>query len=508
MSVDTDIKGTGLRGIKVAESNICLVDGQEGNLFYRGHRVDELAESCSFEEVVYLLLYGSLPTPTQLEALQSNLVSHRALPKEILDTLSQLPKRTPPMGVLQSMVPLLEAHDPEMGQESKESIRRQAVRLVARLGSVVATWERIRNGKAPVPPDPSLSHAANFLYMQTGQTPSQDLARIFDVILTLHAEHSFNASTFTARVVASTGASVYASAAGAIGSLSGKFHGGANEQVLRSLTEIGDESNVETWVQQQFAANQKIMGLGHAVYKTVIDPRAKILNKMAASLLQGASQVSKLLKIAQKLEKVALAEFQKRRGRGIYPNVDFYSAPVYAALGMPAEVLTPIFAAARVAGWTAHALEQQFPDTPGGKAVIYRPSADYVGDYCGPVGCDVTPIEKRTASSIEQEISTQVAQQLDFNGPIDESIVNLITDLVTQEFLQNQEDPKSSPPKDKDKEPASSTVFLEKRLVTQKDLEHYKKLGSKELYLGRGCIVTPLAKDKANQLGIRLVYRN
>ncbi len=504
--VEADIKGTGLRGIKVAESNICLVDGKEGNLFYRGHRVDELAKNTSFEEVAYLLLYGALPTTAQFEQFSATLVSNRTLPPEMLDILQKTPKNTPSMAVLQSMVSLMAVYDPELGEESKEATRRQAIRLIARLSSVVAAWERIRNNLTPIAPDNTLPHAANFLYMQTGKKPTHDLARIFDVILTLHAEHSFNASTFTARVIASTGANVYAAISGAIGSLSGKFHGGANEQVLRSLKEIGDESKVTAWVQRQFETNQKIMGLGHAVYKTVIDPRAKILQKMAGKLLQGGSEVAKLFKIAQHVEKEVLAEFQKRRGRGIYPNVDFYSAPVYAALGMPGEVLTPIFAVSRVVGWTTHALEQQFPETPGGKAVIYRPSADYVGEYCGPSGCDVPPIQQRKARPTEKEISQQVLQQIGINGPIDESIINLITELVTQELSQNPS-PLTTP--SSRQQSSSPSIFIEKRLVTEKDLELFNsQSGCREVYLGRGSIVTPLAKDKANRLGIKLVFRN
>ncbi|UCE14949.1 MAG: citrate (Si)-synthase [Candidatus Heimdallarchaeota archaeon] len=396
---DKTTKDIGLRGIEVADTNICLIEGSTGRLYYRGYDISDLAESSSYEEVVYLLIHGDLPTTSQLEEFSSTLKANRELPPEIIDQLQKTPTTAPSMNVLQSAFAILASFDPEFIDDSMEANRRKVIRIIAKIPGLVAAWERIRNTQSPISPMRDLSHAANFLYMLKGEEPESDIARIFDMILILHAEHSFNASTFTARVIASTGADLYAAISGAIGSLSGRFHGGANALVMKNLLEIGDLANVEEWVRNQFDTGKRIMGMGHAVYK-VMDPRAKILKKMFESMLNGKADVAYwLFSITNKMVEVTQDEFMKRKRRTIYPNVDLYSASVYSMLRIPMEAFTPIFALSRAAGWCAHALEEKFPETPEIKPVLYRPSADYIGKYCGPLGCKFVPLELRETIS-------------------------------------------------------------------------------------------------------------
>ena len=393
--VEHSLKSTGLRGVEVSDTNICLIDGKEGNLFYRGYNIKDLAKYATYEEIIYLLIYRQLPTTEQLGELNSSLISNREIPKELIDQLHQTPKKSPTMCVLQSSLALLAGFDPEIEDESIEAHRRIAVRIIAKIPCIVAAWERIRNNKKPIAPHKQLSHAANFLYMFKGEEPANDIARCFDIALILHAEHSFNASTFTARVIASTGADLYASISGAIGSLSGKYHGGANPLVMRNLLEIKETSNVEEWVKKQFDSGIRIMGMGHAVYET-IDPRAKILNEMARSLSQRKNVLAQwIYDTTNKMVEITQEEFKKRKGRNIYPNVDLYGASFYTSMDIPIELFTPIFTISRSAGWAAHVLEEKFPETPSTKPVLYRPSADYIGRYCGPLGCEYIPLGQR-----------------------------------------------------------------------------------------------------------------
>ncbi len=386
------IKDTGLRGIPVADQSISLIDGNLGELSYRGHDIHDLATFSTYEEVAYLLLYGNLPKSSQLAEFSSRLVSERDLPDEIIDVLQKIPKISTSMDVLQSTVSLLAGFDPELSDESKEANCRKAMRLIAKLPTVVAAWDRIRKSLQPISPDKKLSRAANFLYMLKGEVPDNETARDLDVCLILHAEHTFNASTFTARVVASTKAHMYASVAAATGALAGDLHGGANSKVMKNLLEIDDPSKVEDWVKKQLDQGKRIMGMGHAIYKT-IDPRADILRHMAERLARKTGKTKWYL-MTRKIEEVTKVEFKKRKGRDIYPNVDLYSPSVYYVIGIMPDLYTSVFAVSRIAGWTAHILEEKFPEPPV-KPVLYRPSAEYRGNYCGPIGCKYIPLEKR-----------------------------------------------------------------------------------------------------------------
>jgi len=389
-------KDIGLRGIPVADTNICLIDGTMGELSYRGYDIHDLAEYSTYEEVAYLLLNGDLPDSSQLEEFRSTLLSERELPQAVIDYVQKIPKTSAAMDVLQSTVALLASFDVELLDESKEANQRKAARLTAKLPTIVATWDRARRNLAPIAPDKKLSHAANFLYMLKGAMPDDESARDFDVCLILHAEHSFNASTFAARVVASTRAHIYASVVAAIGSLSGELHGGANTQVMRNLLEIGDPGKVEDWVKAQLDSGQRIMGMGHAVYKTT-DPRADILRHMSERLARTTGEPKWYL-MTRRMEETTKHEFNKRKGGEINPNVDLYSASVYYVMGISPDLYTPVFAVSRIAGWTAHIIEEKFPEPPL-RPMLYRPSAEYHGRYCGPIGCKYTPLGKRTQQS-------------------------------------------------------------------------------------------------------------
>ena len=387
-----DIKNTGLRGVVVASTNIGQVDGSVGRLVYRGYLIKDLAGKASFEEVVHLLLNEILPKRDQLRAFSAQLASERAVPAELIAALKTRPKKALPMDIVQACVSMLAHHDPEADDPSREAAHRKAIRLVAKLATVVAAWERIRNGQEPIDPDPNLSHAANFLYMIKGEVPDEEIAAFFDAALVMHAEHGFNASTFAAREIASTRAHMYAAVAGAVGSLSGELHGGANTRVMEMLMEIGSLDRVESYVKEQFDQGERIMGLGHAVYK-VDDPRALILAPMSKVVGERFGD-TKWYEMSARLEKVAKEEFKKRKGRDIFTNVDFYSASLYYMLGIPMDQFTPIFAIARVAGWTAHIIEEQFAEASP-KPMLYRPESDYVGEYCGPEICEFVALDDR-----------------------------------------------------------------------------------------------------------------
>ena len=396
MSTEPTTKDIGLRGIPVADTNICLIDGAMGELSYRGYDIHDLAEYSTFEEVAYLLLNGDLPDASHLEEFRSRLASERELPQMVNDYFERIPKTSAAMDVLQSTVALLAAFDPELSDESKEANQRKATRLIAKVPTVVAAWDRARRNLAPISPEKRLSHAASFLYMLTGVAPDDEIARDFDVCLIIHAEHSFNASTFAARVVASTRAHIYASVVAAIGSLSGELHGGANSQVMKNLLEIDDLSRVEEWVKARFDSGRRIMGMGHAVYKT-LDPRADILRHMSERLARRTGDPKWYL-MTRKMEESTKREFKKRRGEEINPNVDLYSASVYYMMGIAPELYTPVFAVSRIAGWTAHIIEEKFPEPPI-KPMLYRPAAEYHGKYCGPIGCRYVPLGKRAKQS-------------------------------------------------------------------------------------------------------------
>ncbi|MBU1712253.1 MAG: citrate (Si)-synthase, partial [Proteobacteria bacterium] len=380
---------TGLRGVTVASTKISDVIGDQGKLIYRGYLIKDLAEKTSFEEIIHLLLFEKLPNPEELVAIKKQLAAERDLPNEVIAALKTRPVKAQPMDVLQTSASMLAHHDNDVTDRTREAALRMGIRLIAKLATVVAAWERIRRGMAPVAPDPALDHAANFLYMMFGRKPDPEMVRFFDAALVLHAEHSFNASTFTARQVASTRAHMYAAVAAAIGSLSGELHGGANVRVMLMLLDIGSVDRVEMYVNRILDEGKLIMGLGHAVYKTD-DPRAHILAPMSKRMGEMAGD-TRWYEISKVLEKKGKEAFKLRKGTDIYVNVDFFSASLYYSMGIPVDLYSPIFAISRISGWVAHVLEEQFADAAP-KATLYRPESDYVGEYCGPDSCEFVPI--------------------------------------------------------------------------------------------------------------------
>jgi len=388
-----NVKNIGLRGVKVADTRISHVDGANGILIYRGYRIEALAEHSTFEETAYLLHHDALPKPEQLADFRKSLEEARELPGFVFDSIRKLPRSSLPMDVLQASIPLLGMADHELGDESREANLRKAIRLIARVPMIVAGWDRIRNGHDPLPADERLSHAANFLWQMTGKLPDDDISMDLDTCLVLHADHSFNASTFACRAVVSTQAHMYAAAAAGVGALSGPLHGGANTAVMRMLEALQGEGNVPGWVRKELDAGRKIMGMGHAVYKTT-DPRARFLKDMCFRIGRKLGQ-EHWCRLSTQIEETAVAEFARRGKTTIKPNVDFFSAPVYHMMGIPGDLMTPLFAVSRIAGWTAHIIEEKFGDAHGEKPVLYRPSSEYTGHYCGKEACTYTPIEQR-----------------------------------------------------------------------------------------------------------------
>ena len=386
------IINTGLRGVTIASTRISHVDGEAGKLIYRGYPIIDLSDKTSFEEIVHLMLYESLPDETQLADLAGRLKENRAIPDNLVSALKTRPADALPMDILQAAIPMLANNDPQSATLTMDNSRRIAESLIARIATVVAAWHRIRNKREPVDPDPSLNHAANFLYMMTGEKPDDTTARFFDTCLVLHAEHSFNASTFSARQIASTRAHMYAAVAGAVGSLSGELHGGANTRVMQMLKKINAIDAIDDYIKDVLDTGGKLMGLGHAVYKTG-DPRARILAPMSKKLGERSGD-TKWYDMSITLEERGKKAFKEKKGMDIYPNVDFYSASLYHYMGIPEDLFTPVFAVSRIAGWTAHVIEEQYGGADA-KPVLYRPSSDYVGEYCGPAECEFVPMEKR-----------------------------------------------------------------------------------------------------------------
>ena len=390
-----DAKNIGLREVYVADTKVSEVDGTSGKLVYRGYTIETLADRSTYEETAFLLLHGRLPTQEEFDLFNASLKKERWIPQVLIQSGQRLPPSTSPMDVTQGTIPILAGYDSEVGVETREANVRKAIRLIAKVATSVATWARIREGKEPVAPREDLGHAANFLYMLNGEVPAPETARLFDICLILHADHQFNASTFTCRVVASTRAHMYASIAAGIGALGGALHGGANEEVMKMLKEIGDPAKLEAWVKTRIESGGRIMGMGHAVYKT-LDPRARILHNLAGSLVARTS--NKLwFEMSEQLEQVARKEFDARGKARLHPNVDFYSASVYSAMGIPTDLFTPVFAVSRMAGWCAHVIEEKFADAQP-KPALYRPEATYTGPGPDLEGLPYTPIEKRTAA--------------------------------------------------------------------------------------------------------------
>jgi citrate synthase len=367
----------GLRGVVAATTTIGDVNGERGELIYEGINIHDLAEHSTFEEVVFLLWHGRLPARAELEELKRSLGECYALPAEILDLMRRLPGDAEPMDTLRTVVSALDFYDKTARDQSREGSLRTATRLTAQLPTIVAAIGRLREGREPVSPKPELNIATNFLYMLRGEMPKAEDARIFDVCLILHADHELNASTFTARVVAATLADIYGAVTAAIAALSGPLHGGANTNVMKTLLAIGEVENTESYIKDALAKKTKIMGFGHAVYKTE-DPRATHLRRFSKEVGERAGN-TKWHDISRKVEEVVMRE------KGLYPNVDFYSASTYYMMGIPLELYTPIFAVSRISGWTGHILEQYANNK------IIRPRAEYTG----PRDVPYIPIDER-----------------------------------------------------------------------------------------------------------------
>ncbi len=370
----------GLEGVIAALSSISAIDGANGRLIYRGIPIEMLAKYSTYEETAYLLLYGELPTRNALEKFSKEMREMRELPEKVEECLKELPPKPHPMDILKVAVAHSGLYDPDITKCCREGAMSKVTRIIAQIPTMIAYYHRVREGKNIIPPDPELSHAANFLYMMHGKEPDEEDAHIFDVALILHAEHGLNASTFAAMVTASTLSDINSAIVSAIGTLKGPLHGGANERVLKMLDEIGTPDKVEEYVLSALAEKRRIMGFGHRVYKTY-DPRARIL-KEYAEYLSDKHNDRKWIEIGERIEEIMIRELGEK---GIFPNVDFYSGIVYHFLGIPRDLFTPVFAMARSVGWAAHVCEY----TQNNR--IFRPRAYYIGpDYV-----EYVPIENR-----------------------------------------------------------------------------------------------------------------
>ena len=385
---DNEVFKEGLAGVPAAKSRVSHVDGTDGILEYRGIRIEELAKSSSFIEVAYLLIWGKLPTQAEIEEFEYEIRTHRRIKYHIRDMMKCFPETGHPMDALQTSAAALGLFYARRALDDPKYIRAAVVRLLAKIPTMVAAFHMIREGNDPIQPNDKLDYASNFLYMLTEKEPDPFAAKVFDVCLTLHAEHTMNASTFSARVTASTLTDPYAVIASAVGTLAGPLHGGANEEVLNMLEEIGSVENVRPYVEKCLANKQRIMGFGHRVYK-VKDPRAIILQDLAEQLFAKMGH-DEYYEIAVELEKV-VEEYVGQKG--IYPNVDFYSGLVYRKLDIPSDLFTPLFAIARVAGWLAHWKEQLSVNK------IYRPTQIYIGDH----NLSYVPMTERVVSVARNE---------------------------------------------------------------------------------------------------------
>ena len=385
-----ETKNIGLRNIPIADTKISMIDGEKGKLIYRGFDVLDLTKNSNFEECCFLLLHDHLPNNTEFDEFVSKLKEARKIPEQMQKNMRNWRKNAHPMDVLQAFVAALAGYYDEQGSE-KEISQQRAINLIAKVPTIIASWNSVRNGKEPIQPDLGLSHASNFLYMLTGNKPDKEMERVFDVCLILHADHTFNASTFAAREVASTRAHMYSAVSAAVGALSGELHGGANFEVMKMLLDIKDVRNAEVWIKSKIENGDRIMGMGHAVYKTV-DPRSMVLKELSKKLSKKTGLP--WFEITKKVEETTAGIMKNRKERDIFPNVDLYSASVYYMLNIPMDLNTPIFAISRVAGWTAHVIEEKFAEAAP-KPMLYRPKATYVGKYEGPQGCTYIPIENR-----------------------------------------------------------------------------------------------------------------
>jgi len=367
----------GLEGVVAAPSEICFIDGIAGRLIYRGYEIADLVENATFEETAYLLWHNRLPNRAELTELRAQLAANAALPPHTIAVLKVLPKGADPMDVLRTTVSSLASLDSDLHSDDSEANLRKATRLTAQFPTIVASFHRLRQGKKLMEPDPGLGIAANFLYLLNGKKPHDTLTRVLDAALVLHAEHGFNASTFAARVTAATLADMHAAITAAVAALKGPLHGGANQEVMQLLLDCGDADAAEQRVRTMLANGEKIPGFGHRVYRTV-DPRATFLRKMSKQLGEAAGN-TKWYEMSERL--IPIVKELKNKD----PNVDFFSASAYYTMGIPIDLYTPIFAIARIAGWTAHVMEQQSNNR------IIRPQ----DDYRGPFDRKVVPIDQR-----------------------------------------------------------------------------------------------------------------
>jgi citrate synthase len=383
MATTGTIVDRGLEGVVVGATDLSNVEGLEGRLTFRGYDIHDLAPNATFEEVCYLLLFGQLPNKYQLEDLNVRLAANRMLPQPLIDWMEATPKESWPMDVLRTMISGLALFSPHMEDGAHPSNPRTAIHLIAKTPTIVAAWDRIRRGLKAIEPLPNLSTAANFLYMRTGKIPLPEAERALDTYLVLLCDHSYNASTFAARVTASTRADIYCAITAAVATLEGDLHGGAPGKVMKMLLEIGRPERAETYVRELIARGERIMGMGHREYK-VRDPRAQHLDAMAKAL--GDATDPKWYEIARALEDAANTVLQEQKpGKRIYANVEFYTAPTLYSLGIPGDEFTCMFACGRMAGWTAHVLEQLADNR------LIRPQAKYIGPPVMPW----VPIEQR-----------------------------------------------------------------------------------------------------------------
>jgi citrate synthase len=372
----------GLANIIAADTSKSHVDGEKGELIYCGYDIRELGGNATFEEVIYLLWNGELPNRTELEAFRAALVAKRALPASAVAIMSEMPHDAHPMAVLRTVVSFMGTIDPTADDISLDAARRKALLLTAVMPSIVAAWERIRNGKEPIPPRKDLDHAANFLYMLSGEEPTDEAVDAVDAYLVLLADHGFNASTFAARVTTGTLADIYSAITTAIGTLKGAAHGGANQKAMEQFIDAAQRGDVEAWFNDALAEGKRIMGIGHRVYKT-LDPRVTILKPLAEKLAAG-SEEGEWFEVAAHIERLA-RQNDYFIERNLFANVDYYSAVVLYMVNIPVDQFTALFAISRVAGWTAQVLEQLADNR------LIRPKARYVG----PMGREFVPIEER-----------------------------------------------------------------------------------------------------------------
>ena len=367
----------GLREIIAAETKISDIDGDAGRLWYVGYEITDLAGKATFEETVYLLHNLELPNRQQLNQLNTFLVRERELHPFLARLMPTLAQNASPMSMLRTGISASSAFDPDGWDDSPEAEYRKAMRMIAETPTLIATFDRLRTGREVIPPNPELGHAANFLWTLHGEEPDPENARVLDTTFVLYADHTMNASTFTARVIASTLSDMFSAITGAIGALKGPLHGGANEESQKMAEEVGKAENAEAYVRDRLANHQKVMGFGHAVYRTM-DPRAKVLKQMCKELGERVGQ-PQWYDIFSALEATTFEQ------KGLYPNVDLYAAGVYHMLGIPTDLMTPLFSLARMAGWTAH-VREQYADNR-----VIRPGSDYVG----PAERTWVPIEDR-----------------------------------------------------------------------------------------------------------------